>query len=63
MVTPQELIIIKRNERSEYSYIGHADFLFNFQEKVLKFVHAQFWFFAVWLFVVCDFFKFSENRT
>ena len=34
---------IKSNERSEDSYIGLADFfLFFFQEKVLKFVHAQF---------------------
>ena len=42
--------VIKSNERSEYSYLGPADFFFwVFQEKVLKFVHAQFWFFAVWL--------------
>ena len=48
---------IKSNERSEYSYTGLADFfLFFFQEKVSKFVHAKFWFFVVWLVVS---FKFS----
>ena len=32
--------LFKCNERSEYSYIGLTHFFF--QEKVLKFVHAQF---------------------
>ena len=32
--------LIKSNECSEDSYIGLGDFLFVFQEKVLKFVHA-----------------------
>ena len=33
---------IKSNERNEYSYLGLGDiFLFFFQEKVLKSVHAQ----------------------
>ena len=36
------------NEQIEHYYIGLADFfLFFFQEKVLKFVHALFRFFAV----------------
>ena len=34
------LLFIESNERSEYSYIDFADFFF--QEKLLKFVHAQF---------------------
>ena len=37
------LFMFKSNERSEYSYIGLGDFFFGFfQEKALKFVHAQF---------------------
>ena len=41
--------LITSNKRSEDSYLGLADFFacFFFQEKVLQFVHAQFWFFAV----------------
>ena len=41
-------MLVKSYESIEYSYIGRADFfLFFFQEIVLKFVHAQFLFFAV----------------
>ena len=47
--------IFKSNEYSEDSYIGLADFfLFFFQEKVLKFVHAHFLTFRG---LTCDFFK------
>ena len=41
IIVQKQSNIFKSNERSEYSYIGLADF-FCFQEKVLKFVHAQF---------------------
>ena len=52
---------IKSNERIKDSYTGldclcFFKILFFFQEKILKFIHAQFWFFAVWLI----FFKFSK---
>ena len=40
-------MLVKSYESIEYSYIGRADFFLFFQEKVLKFVHAQFLFFAV----------------
>ena len=49
--TEQWLLVVKSNERRQYSYIGLDDLFIFFQEKILNFVHAHFCFVEI-LFLV-----------